>query len=372
MGRWKGEQRGTLSVVGGAYYGRWREWVECADGKLEWKQVKRKLCDKAEGRGRAIEILNENVQQAGAPSACHQGTATLQQFVDARFRPDHVAHLKPNGQRFYEEQLRPILAALGGYRMKEFHQGMIQAFLNAQSKGRSAQTVRHRRNVLSAIFRHAKACGYWRGDLPTEYVRTPEVHPAVKGALSEAQVKALLLATPEPYRTLVLLMVSTGLRIGEALGLRWDCVDLDARTIDVIRSYTGYAWTDVKSRASRRRLPLSEECAMALEALRVPGPHGWLVFANRFGRPWDASNIAEDKLKVACKNAALPRIGWHVLRHTALTLMQARGLAGPDAQLMAGHGSQAVTAIYTHADGQQMRGVVDGFKFLTTETGRIM
>lgn len=33
MGRWKGEQRGTLSVVGDSYYGRWREWVESPGGK---------------------------------------------------------------------------------------------------------------------------------------------------------------------------------------------------------------------------------------------------------------------------------------------------------------------------------------------------
>ncbi len=112
MGRWKGEQRGTLRRTTTGYYGRWREFVQDETGKIEWKQVKRKLCDVSDGKAEAIRLLNESVSRAGGPSACPQGMATFQQFVEVRFEADRIAKLKPNGQRYYREQLKQINKAV--------------------------------------------------------------------------------------------------------------------------------------------------------------------------------------------------------------------------------------------------------------------
>lgn len=372
MGRWKGEQRGVLMRVGASYYGRWREFKINDAGEVRWTQVKRKLCNADEGKAEAIRILNENVAQASGPAACHQGIATLQQFVDARFVPDHVVNLKPNGQRHYAYCLdKHVLLALGKYRLKEFTPSLVQAFLTAKAKTLSGQTVAHLRNVLSAIFRHAKGCGFWRGDLPTEFVRIPEIHPDTPVAISFDDVKAILGNMREPYRTLAHLMVITGLRIGEALALRWDHVDLVKRVVEVRLNFSNGQWCTVKSRNGIRDLPISEELAMALEALRVPGPNGWLVFPNKYGAPLDAHNMSARELKPACKAAKLEPIGWHVLRHTAVTLMRQRGMTGAEAQVFAGHGSAAMTDRYSHAAIERMRAVVDGFKVIDAG-GRLM
>lgn len=360
MSRWKGEQRGSLVKKATGYYGRWREYQE-RDGKVEWAQVKRKLCGLEEGKARAIELLNEELAKANGPAAVPQGIATLQQFVEVRFCPDHVEQLKASGKDHYAWALGRILPALGNHRLREISQPMVQMWLSAAAKsGLSSQSVRHLRNALSAILRHAKGLGMWRGDLPTDMVRTPEVRHKEGVALSEAQVAAVLVHLIEPYRTLVLLLASTGLRIGEALALDWEHINLGdmprrfgkdwlpGRTIAVRRNWTHGEMGTLKTRNSVRNVPVTDEVAGALEMLAEPGPWGWAVLFGRRGQPLDAHNIAARHLKPACAAAGVPEIGWHALRHTALSLMEQAGMTSAEKRMIAGHGSDRVTERYSH------------------------
>ncbi len=423
MGRVKGEQRGSLLVIGPKWYGRWSEWVADAEGNVEWKQVKRPLCDLADGKARAIELLNENLMRANGPAAVIQGHATVAQFVEAKFRPEHVEMRKASGRDHYDWCFGHILPALGEFKLSQVSQAVLQGFLlRKSSAGLSPQSVRHLRNALSAIWRHAKASGCWRGDLPTECLKTPEVRQAPRGrALTSVEAKLLLDHLAEPYRTLTLLILTTGLRIGEALALDWAHVDLERRLIRVRQNFTHGEWGTLKSRNSVRDLPLNEETLMALQRLydnpqrgacksdavkdtgkaqkagddsvllgqpcnafnckpgdssscqsvgresaehpanqpacggvkdntdpKSAGPR--LVFPNAKGNPLDAHNIAARELKPACKAAGLPPIGWHTLRHTAVTLLQQAGATGAEAKAFAGHGSVGMTERYTHAE----------------------
>lgn len=383
MGRVRGDQTGSLERRKTGWFGRWREYMECEDGVIRWKQTGyRKLCGPESNKAEARQRLNEEISRANGPAMCPQGLATVRQFVKVRFIPDHVEHLKPNGQRHYEYLLPRILEAFGSVMLRDMNQHMIQGWLSLLAKPdadgctRSGQTIRHYRNALSAIFRHAKRCGFWRGDLPTEFVRTPEVVHQPRLVLSADQVALLLTRLVEPYRTLVLLLASTGLRIGEALALDWAHVNTETtpqkrdsgwilpRTIHVRRNFSNGQWSTLKSRNSKRDVPISDELAEALEAIRFIG-QGWLVFPNRWGRPLDAHNVSADKLKPACRAAGLPVIGWHSLRHTALTLMQQAGMSQAETKLVAGHGSERMTATYTHGFMERARAIVGGIRLAT-------
>ena len=94
-----------------------------------------------------------------------------------------------------------------------------------------------------------------------------------------------------------------------------------------------------------------------------------LVFAGRKGQPLDAHNIAARELKPACKMAGIPVIGWHVLRHTAITLIQQAGATGVEAQRFAGHASDAMREKYTHAEVERLRSSVDAVR-LVDEQGK--
>lgn len=371
MARWKGEQRGSIKRTATGWHGKWREYQE-RDGAVEWRQTGwRKLCDLADGKGRAIEVLNEKLAVANGPAAVPQGVATLAQFIEVRFRPDHVASLKASGRDHYEWALGHIVPELGHHRMREISQPMVQMWLTGKvKKGLASQTIRHLRNALSAVLGHAKGLGMWRGDLPTDMVRTPEVRHKAGVALESEQVTALLCQLAEPYRALVLPLASTGLRIGEALALDWEHCNIEesvrrlgnswlpGRTIAVRRNWTHGEMGTLKTNNSVRNVPVTDEVAAALELHREPGPWGWLVFPNRCGRPLDAHNIAARHLKPACVAAGVPRIGWHALRHTALTLMDQQGMSATEKRLIAGHGSERVTERYTHGFLDRARGLM--------------
>ncbi|TXH41262.1 MAG: hypothetical protein E6Q97_37830 [Desulfurellales bacterium] len=127
---------------------------------------------------------------------------------------------------------------------------------------------------------------------------------------------------------------------------------------------TNNAKNQQHQRNQRQPFPSDAESA-------VPG-QGWLVFPNRKGRPLDAHNIAARELKPACKAAGLPPIGWHTLRHTAVTLLQQAGATGAEAKAFAGHGSVGMTERYTHAEVERMRGSVEAIRFGETKVRRLM
>ena len=234
----------------------------------------------------------------------------------------------------------------------------------------------HLRNALSAIWTHALKTGCYRGTPPTAYLSTPTV-PSVqaKTALTAIQARALLAQMREPYRTLALVVMSCGLRIGEALALDWEHVDLERRVVRIRRNFTHGEFGTLKTLRSVRDLPLSEEAALALETMEsrhVQYPGAWLVFRNRYGQPLDAHNIAARELKPACRLAGVPVIGWHVLRHTAITLIQQAGATGIEAQRFAGHASEAMRERYTHAEVDRLRESVDAVRLVEETKERLM
>ena len=101
----------------------------------------------------------------------------------------------------------------------------------------------------------------------------------------------------------------------------------------------------------------------------VQYPGAWLVFRNRYGQPLDAHNIAARELKPACRLAGVPVIGWHALRHTAITLIQQAGATGIEAQRFAGHSNAKQTEGYTHAEVDRLRASVDAVR-LVEELGK--
>lgn len=377
MGRIKGDQRGSLVRIGRKYYGRFSKWV-LTGNQAEWKAVKEPLCATSEGKAKAIELLNARVAEANGPAAVLLGNATVKQFVETKFKPEHIDRKKASGRDHYEWALGHILPALGDFRLAQVSQGILQGFIDAKVEvGLSPQSVRHLRNALSGIWKHALRTGCYRGMPPTAYLQTPPV-PSIttRKALTASQVRALLAHMREPYRTLALVVTTCGLRIGEALALDWEHVDLERRVVRIRRNFTHGEFGTLKTRLSVRDLPLSEEAAAALEATEsrlVQYPGAWLVFRNRYGQPLDAHNIAARELKPACRLAGIPAIGWHVLRHTAITLIQQAGATGVEAQRFAGHASDAMRERYTHAEVERLRASVDAVRLVEEQgKGRLM
>lgn len=184
---------------------------------------------------------------------------------------------------------------------------------------------------------------------------------------SDDEVHHLLDATAnDRYHTLWALLVTTGLRLGEATGLLWEDVDLVGKRITVQRTLQrqkgkGMVLKDrPKTSKSRRTVKLGDNVVSLLRQLRVRqveeklrlGPT-WssnhdLVFTNNAGGPIDSSRI-EKHWKRTLNRIDLKIIRLHDLRHTAATLALKWGIHPKKVQEMLGHSSIRTTLdLYSH------------------------
>jgi integrase len=187
--------------------------------------------------------------------------------------------------------------------------------------------------------------------------------------LSEAEARTFLDAARESgdrFEPLYVLAITTGLRRGELLGLRWDDADLsEARgTLRVgralVREGGRYILGETKTKRGRRRVNLTPRTVTALKAhrkrqleerVRLAGlyeDHG-LIFASENGTPLNPENLVKRSFKPLLKRAGLPEIRFHDLRHTCATLLLSRSVHPKMVQELLGHATIAMTLdTYSH------------------------
>jgi integrase len=162
---------------------------------------------------------------------------------------------------------------------------------------------------------------------------------------------------------LVKLMLLTGLRRGEALGLSWEAVGEDRIDVrqQLTRASDGLALRQLKTDGSRRSLPITPPLAEVLRsrrkaamAARMAAPAGsWvdsgLVFTTALGGPLEPRNVLR-RFAAAVQRAGLPAtVHLHTLRHSAASFLIAAGVPMKVVQQILGHSSFTVTAdIYSH------------------------
>lgn len=163
--------------------------------------------------------------------------------------------------------------------------------------------------------------------------------------LTRPQLGKLLSEIPAEWRPFFDLLASTGLRISEAIALRWCDLELgESAHAWVRRSVVDGVVGAPKSRFGRRRVPIDQELARRLEALRRPASsEESLVFRGKHGAPLRPNNVRHRVLTPAAKRAGLPRVGFHALRHTCASMLIERGLSPLRLQRWMGHHSAAYT-----------------------------
>jgi integrase len=138
--------------------------------------------------------------------------------------------------------------------------------------------------------------------------------------LTTDEVSRLLSALEEPGRTLVLMAVLTGMRIGELLALRWKNVDFEGKTIRVREAvYEGHNSTP-KTQGGNRDIPFGPTLEQALrnDLGRRGTSDDSLVFPSRNGTYLRPGNLHKRWLLPACAKAELRRFSWHDFRRRML------------------------------------------------------
>jgi integrase len=201
--------------------------------------------------------------------------------------------------------------------------------------------------------------------------------------LDENQVRVLLSAVKSTrWEAFYHLAVTTGLRQGELLGLKWTDLDWKTRRLRIQRQVQrvkgqGLVYSKPKSKAGLRVIVLGNVTIQKLRAhlaiqqleRQVAGDR-WiendLVFPSSIGTPIEDTNLLK-RFKGLLNQAGLPDIRFHDLRHTAATLMLLQGIHPKVVQERLGHSDISMTlSIYSHVLPSMQDDVADKMDELIT------
>lgn len=232
-------------------------------------------------------------------------------------------------------------------------------------------TIRNIRTVLHSAYQDAIRDGLAAVN-PAHLVEVPK-KPRKGGEekwLPPAEARKLAQAVEgAELGELMLFMLHTGTRIGEATGLRRQDLDLTACTVTIRGQLhrvkgKGLQWKAGTKTNQVRTIPLTETLAAKLtdliSSLMVEGhaDKDGLVFLTPDGQRVDRKHAA-NKLADACRKAGVPVVSPHKLRHTAASLLLAETGDLHAVQKILGHGQVALTAnLYGHSNADTLRGAI--------------
>jgi integrase len=258
--------------------------------------------------------------------------------------------------------LRP---ALGGIRLKKLSAAHVQGFYRDRlDYGLSPSTVHKMHAILHKALSQALKWHMVPRNV-TEAVRPPRPAPREMRPLTAEEARRLLQAAHgNGLEALYVLAVTTGMRQGELLALRWQDVDIKNCTVSVRRTLTRNGGVielgEPKTKKSRRSIRLTPRAIEALEAhlerqlreIRILGDRyedQGLVFTTSTGGLINPSNLRQRNFARLLKEARLPHIRFHDLRHTCATLLLTQGTHPKYVQDLLGHATIAITLdTYSH------------------------
>lgn len=243
--------------------------------------------------------------------------------------------------------------------------------------GYSISTIKKQFNLLTAYWKHAMAKGavsnpiYLGVKLPSETaVEVSSGEVRTYSPVEQRKLLSELMKLEKRQYGVIVLMLEAGLRIGEALALRWEDVLWSRKALMIRRTLirmstkTGvtYVQNSPKSKTSRRTIPLSIRALEILGKLRNESCEGY-IFARQddSSLPYSYSSV-EFHIRKLCKDLGIPYRGMHAFRHTFATNCYERGCDVKILSKLLGHADVAITYnIYIHLYGdalEEMRRVL--------------
>jgi integrase len=276
--------------------------------------------------------------------------------------------VKPRTWQGYEQAIRiHIVPALGRERLVRLTAQQVQAFYAAKlEEGLAPGTVGRLHVTLHGALEAAVRLTIIPRNV-TDLVTPPRPARREMQILTPAQAQCFLRAVSgHRLEALYVLALTTGMRMGELLGLRWRDVDLDAGAPHLSIMNTlhygkgGWHLGSSKTLESRRRVDLAPMAADALRAHRTRqlqerlllGPD-WhdhdFDFTRGDGEPLRATHLLDQDFRPQLASAGLPPIRFHDLRHTAATLLLLANVPAKVVSELLGHSNVSITlGLYSH------------------------
>jgi integrase len=276
---------------------------------------------------------------------------TLSEAV-RRWEEAVVPTIKGSTANYYRKILRAnVLPHFGQQQISAIGRYDVEKFLAEQASTYTRNTLRGMRVSLGRVLTWAVDCG-WLKVNPCSGVRLPRAtgKRIVRTVLKPEQVVAIAQRLHEPYSTLVLLLAVTGLRIGEAIGIKWS--DFDGDVLKIQRRIYEREADETKTEDSNRSLPIP---ASLLERLRALGGNDW-IFRSRANTPINPGNALKRYIRPVTKALGIPLGGWHDFRHTLTTGLLRSGVSPKVVSDILGHSDVEITLnVYDHPETENFR-----------------
>ena len=286
---------------------------------------------------------------------------TAGEMIDRFIRDEIPKRLKQ--RRDLISHLAVWKSEIGPYLLSELTGSILSA---VRDKLSNAVTVRKRRRApatvlrimasLSAVFKVAERDWQWIESSPLAKISKPAAGRGRVRYLSDDERERLLSACVEsqhPYlHTIVVLALSTGMRRGEILGLRWELVDIRPSLA------VGHAQLLETKNGDRRGVPIAGAALASMRTLaaRESKAHGLVFPSHRLAtetpmdirRPWEAA-LAAAKVK---------DFRFHDLRHSAASYLAMNGASASEIAAVLGHKTLAMVKRYAHLSESHTASVV--------------
>ena len=309
-------------------------------------------------------------------------------FVNEMWLPLQIrgGDAKPSTVAFYEFMAKPITDYFNGAVLQEISPVEIQKYLTylrteyktRSGKPLSPKSLRHQYVTLHVIFGYAAEQEMLVKN-PMEKVTAPKKDKNPVDALTKEQAKrlfALLPTLPLDFHCMMNLLVTSGIRRGECIGLKWSDIDEKNRTISVSRNVVynprgGVIISTPKTAKSVRTVPIMENTLRLLQEYRkqMQAEHPSTILKNAFifprkediFAPHDPSAVTR-RVKRFMKLNGFPDLSPHDLRHSCATLLLSQGADIKSVQEILGHADASTTLnFYVKADLQQMQAATEKY-----------
>ena len=290
---------------------------------------------------------------------------TVEQFL-TQWLEDHKGVIRIRTYERYEELARlHILPVLGQHPLQKLTPQHIQAFYTKKLKeGLSPTTVNLLHALLHKALDDAVRLGAVTRNASDAASAPSRAHYEIQPLSMEQAQQFLAAARGHSMEALFVLAITTGMRRGEILAIKWQDVQFERNMLQVRRIFTRqpgnrYIEAKPKTEKSRRSILLAPMVVALLKQhrtrqmeARLKAGSQWqerdLVFCTSLGTPLNPNKVV-DRFKTLLKRAGLPEIRFHDLRHSAATILLSMEIHPKVVQELLGHNQISMTMdIYSH------------------------
>lgn len=337
--------------------------------KYKWYTVRG---TKKEAEKFLIEKLNEI--EKGIVVDCKK--MTVQEYFCFWYEKCCVTKLSITTYESYKRNIdKYIIPYLGSIRLSNLLPLQLQSFYNMLLKTLSNTTIIYIHRIIHKALNQAVKWDLIVRNV-ADKVELPKKEKYQAKVLNYKDITKLIEAVKNTYIYIpVMIAISTGMRRGEILGLTWDNIDLEKKTIDVVQAIyptkNGLEVLPPKTKTSIRRITLPPTLVEILKEYKIKAK-GDFVCTLDDGKIISPSSL-NHKFKQILQDNNLPSIRFHDLRHSHASLLLSQGVQAKFISERLGHSNINITMdLYSHMYEESSRDVARNIEvFLQPQNFRL-